>query len=61
MHEGEHHCVITLTTNDLDWAARWIVHLDLDIDVLAPSALSDRLAALGNYLGERYRGRPAES
>ncbi|QFZ19010.1 helix-turn-helix transcriptional regulator [Saccharothrix syringae] len=47
-------CELHLGTDDLDWAARWLVHLDLDVDVLEPDALNDRLRALGRWLLDRY-------
>ncbi|MEJ5913713.1 helix-turn-helix transcriptional regulator [Pseudokineococcus sp. 1T1Z-3] len=63
--DDEHSCVLELDTDDLDWAARWLVHLDLDVDVLAPPALHQRLHDLGTWLIARYSlesgpGSPAE-
>jgi predicted DNA-binding transcriptional regulator YafY len=47
-------CELHLGTDDLDWAARWLVHLNLDIDVIEPTLLSDQLRALGRWLLDRY-------
>jgi predicted DNA-binding transcriptional regulator YafY len=47
-------CELHLGTDDLDWAARWLIYLNLDVDVLEPVALADRLQALGRWLSERY-------
>jgi predicted DNA-binding transcriptional regulator YafY len=47
-------CELRLGTDDLDWAARWLVYLDLDLDVIEPAALTDRLRTLGRWLLERY-------
>lgn len=48
--DGPDTCILTLTTDDLDWAARWIAYRNLDLDVLEPAALRERLHALGKYL-----------
>lgn len=51
-HDDE--CELHFGTDDLDWAARWLTYLNLDMDVLEPAALTDRLRALGGWLAERY-------
>ncbi|GAB7191845.1 YafY family protein [Kineococcus sp. NUM-3379] len=55
--DGDDECVLTLGTDDLDWAARWLVQRNVDFDVLEPPELADRLAGLGRWLAQRY-GRP---
>lgn len=52
--DGESNCVLELDTDDLDWAARWLTHLDLDADVLQPAALHQVLHDLGTWLTARY-------
>ncbi|MGH1561867.1 helix-turn-helix transcriptional regulator [Mumia sp. DW29H23] len=47
-------CVVTLRTEDLDWAARWLVARNVDFDVIEPLALVDRIRALGEWLVARY-------
>jgi predicted DNA-binding transcriptional regulator YafY len=47
-------CELRFGTDDLDWAARWLAYLNLDLDVLEPAALTDRLHALGDWLARRY-------
>jgi len=47
-------CELQLGTDDLDWAARWLIYLNLDCDVLEPAALEDRLRGLGRWLASRY-------
>jgi predicted DNA-binding transcriptional regulator YafY len=47
-------CELHLGTDDLDWAARWLAYLDLDLDVLEPPALTERLRVLGRWLLDRY-------
>ncbi|MFC7615042.1 helix-turn-helix transcriptional regulator [Actinokineospora soli] len=47
-------CELHFGADDLDWAARWLAYLDLDVDVLEPPALTDRLRALGRWLLDRY-------
>ena len=49
-------CVLSLATDDLDWAARYLVYLNLDFDVLAPAALSTALHDLGDWLSRRHPG-----
>jgi len=48
-------CELHLGTDDLDWAARWLAYLNLDLDVLEPPLLADRLRGLGRWLLDRYR------
>jgi predicted DNA-binding transcriptional regulator YafY len=43
-------CELHFGTDDLDWAARWLAYLNLDMDVVEPGALDDRLRALGRWL-----------
>jgi predicted DNA-binding transcriptional regulator YafY len=47
-------CELQFGTDDLDRAARWLVYLNLDIDVIEPTLLSDQLRALGRWLLDRY-------
>ncbi len=47
-------CELRFGTDDLDWAARWLAYLNLDIDVIEPASLNDRLRAFGNWLAERH-------
>jgi predicted DNA-binding transcriptional regulator YafY len=47
-------CELHFGTDDLDWAARWLVHLNLDIDVIEPTVLTDQLRTLGRWLLDRY-------
>jgi predicted DNA-binding transcriptional regulator YafY len=46
-------CELDFGTDDLDWAARWLVYLNLDIDVIEPTLLTDQLRALGRWLLDR--------
>ena len=46
-------CELDFGTDDLDWAARWLVYLNLDIDVIEPTFLTDQLRALGRWLLDR--------
>lgn len=48
------HCELRFGTDDLDWAARWLTYLNLDLDVIGPTALADRLRGLGRWLAARY-------
>ncbi|MEI2731833.1 MAG: WYL domain-containing protein [Dermatophilaceae bacterium] len=52
--EREDTCRLVLGTDDLDWAARYLIALNFDIDVLTPDALTGHLAALGHWLVECY-------
>jgi predicted DNA-binding transcriptional regulator YafY len=47
-------CELRFGTDDLDWAARWLAYLNLDLDVLEPAPLTDRLRAFGRWLVDRY-------
>jgi predicted DNA-binding transcriptional regulator YafY len=47
-------CELHFGADDLDWAARWLAYLNLDIDVIEPSSLNDQLRALGRWLLERH-------
>jgi predicted DNA-binding transcriptional regulator YafY len=47
-------CELQFGTDDLDWAARWLAYLNLDIDVIEPSSLNDHMCALGSWLVDRY-------
>ncbi|WP_179646876.1 WYL domain-containing protein [Spinactinospora alkalitolerans] len=47
-------CQLHFGTDDLDWAARWLAYLNLDIDIIEPSSLNDHLRAFGNWLLERH-------
>lgn len=47
-------CELHFGTDDLDWAARWLVYLNLDLDVIEPARLSDHLRGLGRWLVDRY-------
>lgn len=49
-------CILTLGTDDLDWAARWLIYQNFDFDVLEPVALTERLQALGTWIAARYAG-----
>ena len=46
-------CELDFGTDDLDWAARWLVYLNLDIDVIEPTFLTDQLRAVGRWLLDR--------
>jgi predicted DNA-binding transcriptional regulator YafY len=52
--DNDDECELRLGTDDLDWAARWLAYLNLDLDVLEPAELTDRMRALGRWLSERY-------
>jgi predicted DNA-binding transcriptional regulator YafY len=52
--EAGDECELRFGTDDLDWAARWLAYLNVDLDVLEPAALTDRLRAFGGWLQERY-------
>src|SRR5690349_5044116 len=54
--EAGDECELRFGTDDLDWAARWLVYLNVDLDVVEPAALNGRLQALGDWLGRRYGG-----
>lgn len=46
--------IVTLSTDDLDWIARWIIHLNIDADVIEPPELTTTLHRLGRFLAARY-------
>ena len=47
-------CLLGLQTDDLDWAARYLVYLNVDFDVLAPAELTAALHDLGSWLSQRH-------
>jgi predicted DNA-binding transcriptional regulator YafY len=47
-------CSLNLETDDLDWAARYLVYLNVDFDVLAPADLTTALHNLGSWLTQRH-------
>ena len=47
-------CRLSLATDDLDWAARYLVYLNVDFDVLAPTELTGALHNLGDWLSRRH-------
>jgi predicted DNA-binding transcriptional regulator YafY len=47
-------CLLSLSTDDLDWAARYLVYLNVDFDVLAPAELTTALHGLGDWLSRRH-------
>ena len=55
--EQEDTCLLVLGTSDLDWAARYLIALNLDVDVLKPGALTEHMAALGRWLIERHESQ----
>ncbi|HKX14983.1 MAG TPA: WYL domain-containing protein [Propionibacteriaceae bacterium] len=58
MDDGDE-CQLHFGTDDLDWAARWLTYLNLDIDVIEPNSLTEHLHALGRWLLDRNRTRRA--
>jgi predicted DNA-binding transcriptional regulator YafY len=46
-------CELHFGTDDLDWAARWLAYLNLDVDVIEPAALTDHFRALGRWMLDR--------
>ncbi|MFL6120736.1 helix-turn-helix transcriptional regulator [Actinophytocola sp.] len=52
--EAGDECELHFGTDDLDWAARWLACLGVDLDVLEPAPLVDRMRALGRWLLDRY-------
>ncbi|MGI8939724.1 MAG: helix-turn-helix transcriptional regulator [Iamia sp.] len=54
VHDDGDECIVTLGTDDLDWAARFLVSRNVDFDVLEPPELTERLQALGRWLTVRY-------
>ena len=47
-------CELRFNTDDLDWAARWLTYLNLDLDVLEPKSLNNHLHTLGTWLMSRH-------
>lgn len=47
-------CELHFGTDDLDWAARWLAYLNLDLDVIEPASLTAQLRTLGRWLLDRY-------
>lgn len=47
-------CELRFGTDDLDWAARWLAYLNLDLDVIEPDALNEHLRAFGTWLISRH-------
>jgi predicted DNA-binding transcriptional regulator YafY len=54
IHDEGPSCSLNLETDDLDWAARYLVYLNIDFDVLAPAELVDALRSLGTWLVRRH-------
>ncbi|GAA1538477.1 helix-turn-helix transcriptional regulator [Kribbella lupini] len=52
--DGGDECELQFGTDDLDWAARWLAYLNLDLDVIEPASLASRLRVFGQWLAERY-------
>lgn len=52
--DNDDECELRFGTDDLDWAARWLAYLNLDLDVIEPAALTDQLRTLGRWLADRY-------
>lgn len=52
--DNDDDCELRFGTDDLDWAARWLTYLNLDLDVIEPPELTDGLRALGRWLTDRY-------
>jgi predicted DNA-binding transcriptional regulator YafY len=50
-------CELRFGTDDLDWAARWLACLNLDLDVIEPESLKDQLRAFGAWLVQRHQHR----
>lgn len=46
--------LLTMGTDDLDWAARWVIYLNLDLDVLEPPELTRHIHDLGLWLTQHY-------
>jgi predicted DNA-binding transcriptional regulator YafY len=47
-------CELRFGTDDLDWAARWLAYLNLDLDIIEPAVLRDQLRAFGSWLSQRH-------
>ncbi|WP_043840988.1 helix-turn-helix transcriptional regulator [Amycolatopsis taiwanensis] len=52
--DADYECELRFGTDDLDWAARWLAYLNLDLDVIEPNSLNDHLRAFGSWLLERH-------
>jgi hypothetical protein len=52
--EVEDECELHFGTDDLDWAARWLAYLNIDLDIIEPNALNDQLHTFGRWLADRY-------
>ena len=52
--DGGFECELRFGTDDLDWAARWLTYLNVDMDVVEPAELTQRLRSLGRWLVDRY-------
>ncbi len=52
--EADDGCELRLATDELPGAARWVVSLGLDVEVIEPDELRVQLAELGSHLTERY-------
>lgn len=52
--EIEDECELHFGTDDLDWAARWLAYLNIDLDIIEPDALNDQLHTFGRWLAARY-------
>ena len=52
--DNGYECELRFGTDDLDWAARWLAYLNLDLDVIEPAELTDRLRTLGQWLLDRH-------
>jgi predicted DNA-binding transcriptional regulator YafY len=52
--DGDDECELHFGTDDLDWAARWLAYLNLDVDVIEPASLNDHLRAFGTWLVQRH-------
>ena len=47
LHDAPDGCLLEIGTDDLDWAARRVIALGLDLEVVGPPAFAEALAALG--------------
>ncbi len=54
VHDEGDACILTLGTDDLDRAARFLLSRNVDFDVLDPPELTEVLHSLGRWLTERY-------
>nr|WP_063810465.1 YafY family protein [Kibdelosporangium phytohabitans] len=53
--DDDYECELRFGTDDLDWAARWLAYLNVDMDVIEPVELTGRLRVLGRWLLDRYQ------